>query len=46
MCPMNGTVLKLYQERKYDCPKFIQGDYVTKRARKAAVLNPQDEGLF
>ena len=45
-CPMRGALLKAYQERKYDCAKFREGDYVTKHLRQQRALNPQTEGLF
>jgi len=46
-CPITSpALLAAYRERKYDCLKFREGDYVTKREKKHLELNPQSEGLF
>lgn len=45
-CPFRGVVLELYQKGKWTCPKFREGDYVTKRQRIETELNPQEEALF
>lgn len=45
-CPYKDAVLRLYQEGKYPCPKFVEGDFFRKRDSNNRALPKQSEGLF
>ena len=45
-CPYRDALLKAYRERRYSCPKFVEGDFFRKRDSNNRALPRQSEALF